>query len=786
MKKWQPKIRISLSALLFALLAGLIGFNLHPVNAVPNVGPDSDDVSPSNFYGQSYGSGIPRSYMYAVANSDFAQIITSRIKVYMPAPNGTITIQSPHMCTKRTLVNSSPYPYFRSNDKIYSTSTGDVSRYRVTNTGGIGSSQYGQWNGSITCEDATLTFNVSGSTRDTNTGMYPYFVEVTALANGEYTNTYGVVGPAGSYVGQDAAQSSQSFGMRMTSPIPQPPDPSRSQTTDPPHPYKNYTTLQLPFGTDCTVTTPTIRNYVELYDDDNFSDSAQLRPFWVQMREYDRNTKAFLGTISPTGVQWTNTSGGWGPTYGSPNTTGSGGWVRQTYNGQSYDYVYTTGSGQSLRSYYEFRRDRVYRLVLFNAFYANTLQFKLPYEGIYYYVPCQQAQATLQPSSTVDKPQISYPETATFQHFLNVSNFNSNGSVNYSIQRYRNGTPVGGPQNGTMNFNVNGQSLIATRPYTSSAADLGARICEQLTLSGPGNITNNPSESCTTVIARPFITATNNDIWAGSWFDHADNECTGLGPRNSKVLSWLNSGAGAVSEYGLFALGAITEFGSGRQPGGNALTFANTPNSGSYGAPPRCVPNYYSIIGTGGAQGWNGINAIPGNAGKRKYFVNGNVTINGGTIPPGTQAVLLVNGNITINGNINYANFYGSGPSISNLWIVARGNIYIRENVSDLSGFYVAQGTASAPGRLHTCVRPGQTSTYNPLSINVCNNQLNIYGAILADKVFWQRTHGTAAPAQQYAESIQFDPGLWINSPIGSSGAGSSRTEDVKELPPIY
>jgi hypothetical protein len=401
-------------------------------------------------------------------------------------------------------------------------------------------------------------------------------------------------------------------------------------------------------------------------------------------------------------------------------------------------------------------------------------------------------------SSTVDNTTVEPGQGTTFHHYITTVNYYEDESVGWSIQRTVNGANDGGASTGTLHVTGSGEVNIANDALTAAqvaALAPGAQVCEKLTISIPGApppdaADPGSSQSCTTVMSDPYMTVSGNDVWAGSNFDTSDNSCYNAPAQDSTIKSWVVNGAGAVAQYGLSALGAISGFGSANNPGTDGLTFANTPSDGTLGASTRCIPDYYGTVGTGG-QAWpgSGINGLPTNGGAQKYYHNGNLTIGAGTVPLGTQAVLVVNGTVTITGDINYASPYTSLASIPSLWIISNGDINIQENVQNLHGFFVAEAASgSANGVIQTCVETGDSTTYNPLHIGVCGNQLTVTGALLARQIYWQRTDGSAVSGQPAAEQVNFDPALYLSSPVPSTTttSGGLSTQQEIELPPIY
>jgi hypothetical protein len=735
-------------------------FFTKPVHALSDVGPDpADFTNPDN--ATEFGYIVTGS-----ANTDTV-ITQTQVKIYFTNNTGTktVTISDANLCTDAR--GSAPSSGGNYRDVASGTwANGDTSTEYWVTAGSYttsGSPVLGLFSGSNTCYKTAKTLSFPGSKLifNANTGYYEAsFFAQSDTAHGQ--NVFDLkLSDADGIVGYSSGQAATSFGLARETP-----------STG----YRNY---YLKFGPDCTVTTPQAATG-SWYDDDNGDPAVQPNPMSNQVRKYDYNGN-FVGTVPMTftGAQTvTDVS-----TSGNPTDLGS------------HRYEVYSGSKKKVTMHFTVEPGYRYMWVWYNVYYVNLLQFQQPFDSIYYINGCQSPASTVQPSSSVDKPQISYPDTATFTHYANISSYQRQGTVNYSIQRTRDGVATGPPQTGTYTFNANGQFTLKTNTFTPTAADLGANICEQLTLTDPIptaqdlNIVGNPSQACTQVVARPYVSVTNNDVWAGSRFDYSDNECSGQTQRQSAISSWVNSGGGATGQYGVFASGLISQFGSANLPGGTGLTFANVPSLGSFGAPTRCIPDYYSTISAGGGGSWPGVGSLPAGAGQKTYVNNGSVTISGGTVPAGTQAVLVVNGDVNITGDINYADSYSSQAGISSLWIIAKGNINIQENVTNLAGLYVAQSTAdnsTTSGIIQTCVKTGVSVTYSPLTTQVCNSQLNVYGAFLANKVYWQRTNGTAGPGQPPAETIHFDPQLYLSSPFSKSATGGLTTQDVKELPPIY
>ncbi|HEV2412422.1 MAG TPA: hypothetical protein VGS28_01295 [Candidatus Saccharimonadales bacterium] len=401
-------------------------------------------------------------------------------------------------------------------------------------------------------------------------------------------------------------------------------------------------------------------------------------------------------------------------------------------------------------------------------------------------------------SSTVDTSTLTLGQTATFKNYIDVSDYSSPDNVGWQVQRTVNGSPVGGPTTGTLATSGNGLKKVETDTYTDVSDPPGTVVCDDFSIDNPppdSEVTTRNSSACTTVLAQPYLTVSGNDVWAGSDFNYAGvaNPCSTV--RNSNIKTWVSaSGYGSFGQYAVMARGTITGMGSNGSSGNannTGFTFANTPVNGKLGDSTRCVPDYYNAVGTGGT-GLGG-SVDPDTLTSKIYYRNGNLTINGGgatgQVGGGVHAAIVVNGTVTIKGDVTYPGTYSSQTDIPSLWVIANGNINIQDNVGTITGFYVAEGKNAGPtsGVVQTCVKPGSTTTYNPLTTGVCNTTLTVKGALLAKQVYWQRTNGTVAAGQPPAEQIQFSPELFLESPLmNTSPPGGLSTNQFTQLPPVY
>ncbi len=349
---------------------------------------------------------------------------------------------------------------------------------------------------------------------------------------------------------------------------------------------------------------------------------------------------------------------------------------------------------------------------------------------------------------------------------------------------------------------------------------------------GPGNQlsdANHPKSAgpaCDTAHDRPYVSTYGGDTAAGigGFYDSASGSCAA----NSGGLKAFTNSSGPKSGSGaqLAALsnGDISGFASASMTAGPlTLSFANTVNNaGSAGGDPNrknlggdfgqdsCMPNYFDSTQfengsakkhTTSSSGLS-LSSLADNQQTVASPVTGRLILNGSS-SYSRKHTLYVNGNVVINNNIIYAP-WGSIADIPNFTLVVRGNIYIRPNVTELDGTYIAQPTTPGngnSGKIYTCVR-NNGSPFTTISNidNICDNQLTVYGSLIAQQLRLLRTYKTlrnSLKKENYvnskaAEKIIFSPEIYLSPPVFNTPGSSEDSiistgiyEYITTLPPI-
>lgn len=379
-----------------------------------------------------------------------------------------------------------------------------------------------------------------------------------------------------------------------------------------------------------------------------------------------------------------------------------------------------------------------------------------------------------------------------------------------------------------------GNSLAVT---VDSDAQVGEQICVTVKLtpdsgySDPADMRATGSDTtgggtthCFTVKDGPYLRVYGNDVWAGAAFKDTNGDCKKAGTGDIRALAHPTSSTtvGAAVEYAAYASGLISGFGTANKAYGTSLTFANTPSLGNFGADAnaKCVPDYFNLLLPKAKKDGtiSSVNSINNNTDGQYYVGNsGTRTLNKMNKISG-RITVLVDGDLTITDNVTYDNSpksYGAGdnPKVPIIVFVVKGNINIENKVTQLDGIYIAlKNDSLAPdksGIINTCSDGIDGSS---LSINSCDNPLEIYGSfIAANTVYFRRTSGgtnevatgqldrctntvvgngpDATEQKCAAEIFRFSPEAYLAEPmfdVSGSDPNNLRIQLIKDLPPIF
>lgn len=335
---------------------------------------------------------------------------------------------------------------------------------------------------------------------------------------------------------------------------------------------------------------------------------------------------------------------------------------------------------------------------------------------------------------------------------------------------------------------------------------------------------------------KSYMRTYGSDVWAGGGFTPSCTPASGSGD----IYGWAlaNSPAagdhrGSGAQFSVTALLSINEYfsASTRATGTNSsppkgLTFANTgagpPNStygGGFAGAGRCITDYWGTTQDVSLQNVGSFNgAAPSFPAGRHQFVNGGDLLidTGGsniTVPNGSQIAIFVNGDVQINDNFLFSTAArASNNDIPYVVIIARGNIYIDNDVSRIDAVLIAQPNGANGGTIHTCTRQDtyltgviNQPTGTPNHYSECSGrQLTINGALVAQRIKFQRVFGTLASSAareapalntgqgtNAAEIINYNPELYLApSPLKRptelfDGADRGGYDAISGLPPV-
>lgn len=335
-----------------------------------------------------------------------------------------------------------------------------------------------------------------------------------------------------------------------------------------------------------------------------------------------------------------------------------------------------------------------------------------------------------------------------------------------------------------------GTTTMPTESVNIGNLSPGSRVCRSLVVN-PKSQAGGPrssAEACVVVAKTPYVHFLGNDVWAGGGFADVNPACNATSKIETSSHTLQNGTiAGSIDEYGAFALGKIANFGSASLaivnpagPVGKMLTFSNinSGNLGFYGAPQHCINSYISTYSGTPITGLPGTIVVDGQ-GSGTWQINGAHTFHG-TMPTGGQQIYLVNGDVTIDTDLKYPDSYNKVSDIPSLVIISTGNILVKSATQQMDGLFVAKNT------FNTCSdAPGGN-----LSINDCNKQLTVNGAVITGSLSLLRTYGAdgnndntrKVPAEQFF----FNPEMYIHSALLGPNSSTVHIVDQKALPPRY
>lgn len=269
----------------------------------------------------------------------------------------------------------------------------------------------------------------------------------------------------------------------------------------------------------------------------------------------------------------------------------------------------------------------------------------------------------------------------------------------------------------------------------SNTFPAGSTVCRYLSVNSSTEQPNVPAEAgaCVLVAYSPYFTAVGGNVWAGG--STVGPGYTGIGSVSGNAPSTF----GSFGEYGVFATGDVTNFGSGGLLGasglgmtnGSRLTFANvSPKLGSFSSshriPERSVPTgslppnkNWSQVMTDSA---NEVFYIPG---------NGNYDIDAAELPLGKRITIYANNRtVRINGNITYAAGATGFAQLPSLTVVAK-SIEVGAAASEVSGyFYVTDSFVTCSEGPRSSAQNGHPSMGAITTTGPCYTPLTVNGAV--------------------------------------------------------
>jgi len=344
---------------------------------------------------------------------------------------------------------------------------------------------------------------------------------------------------------------------------------------------------------------------------------------------------------------------------------------------------------------------------------------------------------------------------------------------------------VDGPGGGTTSHNFAYPTAAGVYPVT-------------ITFSGgnspPGTIT---CPDKITVSRKPYFRVFGGDVLAGAVGAGPECGVWGGGSSAGAILGFNKSfGKGAGTQLVTQALAPNTEFSSGRgMPGSagvpdNVLAYAGGGTYGGGFGVTDCPEDYWARRNEPPFTGSAGSNLTGMLTGK--YNNSGSLSLSG-VVGAGKKIMIFVDGDVTINNDITYA-AAADVKDIPSLIIIANGDIYIQDNVSNVSGVLVAQPVGGAGGTVYTCSNGSAAPNIAFVANQCAAKQLTITGSVVARTVKLYRTISTYSKSiseeprtsPDAAEKFIYSPEVWMRPNGFKSTPGYGGYDSITSLPPVF
>jgi len=336
--------------------------------------------------------------------------------------------------------------------------------------------------------------------------------------------------------------------------------------------------------------------------------------------------------------------------------------------------------------------------------------------------------------------------------------------------------PSTSPGTGSNTFAPGSDTTFYSPPRCQTIDDLplGTRICSLLMLRNAGTASNRiSSAACVTVGKTPLVQIRSGDLRVGRYFSgdsaSADPSAGVFTSRFKMSGSAVPNGRtyGSWVEYGILAPGSVQKIASlsgyAGQYGGyddplatagcdkniNKMTFANlvtdsahNTECGYYPDSRGLLPDTISALTSGPVVDPSlytmplALSATSPAGMYRNTANNATFDMTDGTLPKGKTVIVYVpQGTVNIMGNIQYDDdTYATIKEIPQLIVIAK-NIRIKDSVTRVDAWLIANGDSSGGGSVNTC-----SGFVAPLSANVCNQQLRVNGPVMARELDLWRT----------------------------------------------